>query len=106
MKDSNESVVVRTSKPLFALGEVVMTSGVVELIDRYNLNPEDYLNKHVHGDWHEMGEEHERRNLESVQLGLSILSSFTLAGDFPERRICVMTQADRSVTTLFLPMEY
>lgn len=56
--------------------------------------------RHVRGDWGEVGDEDWRENDFSVANGLRILSAYTIgAGD----KLWIITEADRSATTLLLP---
>ena len=90
-------------KPLFDLGEVVATPGALNTLQRAGQSPEEFLRRHVTGDWGQVPAEDKVENEVSVLNGYRILSSYhtTL-----EERIWVLTEADRSSTTLLLPGEY
>lgn len=60
------------------------------------------LNRHQTGDWSEMADEDQQENLFSVDKLLRIVSGY----DTEYGRIIVITEADRSVTTVLLPEEY
>ena len=63
----------------------------------------EFLSRHVRGDWGELPREDKDENKLSLEKGFRLLSSYrTIAGD----RLWVITEADRSVTTLLLPEEY
>ena len=65
--------------------------------------PREFLDRHINGDWGVVSEDDKRENEYSVQHGFRILSAYTTsAGD----RIRIMTEADRSTTTILLPDEY
>lgn len=87
----------------FPLGQIVATPGALDLLDRTATNALSLLQRHQHGDWGSVPEDDARANAEAVALGFRILSSYTL-GD--GERIWLITEADRSVTTLLLPAEY
>lgn len=87
-----------TVEPRFALGQVCATPGFIRL----GLNPLHYLARHLTGDWGEMCAEDRQANEDAIIQGLRIFSAY----DTPEGRIWVITEADRSVTTLLLPDEY
>jgi len=91
-------------KPLFSFGRIVSTPGALDALARTNQQPHDFLNCHAAGDWGaELSEEDKAENEYSLQHGLRILSSYrTTAGE----KIWVITEADRSVTTLLLPEDY
>jgi len=59
--------------------------------------------RHARGDWGELGEEDQRENQLSLEQGFRLLSVYsTVAGD----RLFVITERDRSLTTILLPEEY
>ena len=90
--------------PLFALGQVVATPGALDLLDHCGANAPDFLVRHVSGDWGIVCEEDGVLNSQAVTLGNRILSSYAIgaAGE----RLWIITECDRSVTTLLLPEEY
>jgi hypothetical protein len=61
------------------------------------------LLRHVVGDWGEVGAADWRANDRAIRDGDRILSAYTLKTGV---RIWVITEADRSVTTILLPEEY
>ena len=89
--------------PLFSLGMVVGTPGAVAALETAGQSPEEFLDRHVRGDWGEVPEADKAENDFSLQHGFRILSAYTTrAGE----RIWVITEADRSATTFLLPDEY
>lgn len=88
--------------PLFSLGQIVATPGALDLLDRHATNAADLLVRHQCGDWGVVPEEDAQENQFSVSNGNRILSSYPLGED----RIWIITEADRSSTTLLLPEEY
>ena len=63
----------------------------------------DYVRRHVHGDWGIVDEEDKMSNNQAVDQGTRILSAYRL----PTRdKLWIITEADRSATTLLLPEEY
>ena len=89
--------------PLFPLGRVVATPGALQALERAEQEPEELLNRHDRGDWGEMPEPDKQENEFSLQHGFRIFSAYTTsAGD----RIWIITEADRSATTILLPDEY
>lgn len=89
--------------PLFPLGEVVATPGAVETMQQHNVLPQTLLQRHVTGDWGVLCKEDAKSNNEAVKGGDRILSNYPIADNV---RIWVITEYDRSVTTLLLPSEY
>lgn len=91
-------------KKLFELGRVVLTPGAMELFES---NPDGirfYLDKHQSGDWGNLDKEDAKENDLSVREGFRILSSYHHY--YSGKVFWVITEADRSATTLLLPDEY
>ena len=87
----------------FQLGRVVATPGALSALEKAEQLPAEFLDRHVNGDWGDVPDAHKQENEVSVEQGFRILSAYTTsAGD----RIWVLTDADRSVTTILLPNEY
>jgi len=90
-------------KPLFDLGQLVATPGALAALEKTGQNAMDFLSRHVAGDWGELPKEDKDENHLSLEKGFRLLSSYrTSAGD----KLWVITEADRSHTTLLLPEEY
>lgn len=96
-----QSVSPRNS-PLFALGQIVATPAVLDHLDRHDVNVQDYLARHVCGDWGQVPAEDAAENERSVRQGFRVLSAYDIAGE----RVWIITEADRSATTLLFPSEY
>ena len=93
-----------TNTPLFSLGQVVATPGALAALEKAGQGPQEFLSRHVRGDWGELCEEDRRENQHSLERGFRLLSSYrTNTGD---TKVWVITEADRSVTTILLPEEY
>ena len=93
---------VRNKTISFPLGQIVATPGVLELLDRAAVNAAELLLRHQSGDWGSVPPEDAEENDHSVTNGNRILSSYPVGED----RIWIITEADRSCTTLLLPHEY
>lgn len=87
----------------FPLGRVVATPGALRVLEEANQNAFEFLAKHQAGDWGELCEEDIRENEFSVLNGFRILSAYRTRNNV---KIWVITEADRSATTLLLPDEY
>lgn len=88
---------------LFPLGQVVMTPGVAAL----GIDPTPYIARHAAGDWGELDSFDRRQNDIALKEGLRLLSAYNVAaGDGETTRLWVITEWDRSVTTVLLPEEY
>ncbi len=98
------------SAPLFPLGQAVATPGALDA-SRYPGQLLELLARHVRGDWGCVDPEDAATNAEAVQEGLRILSAYPIDADRPctgfgENCLWIITEADRSVTTILLPDEY
>jgi hypothetical protein len=87
----------------FALGHVVVTAGVHALIQQGSLHPFLCLGRHAAGDWGDMTDHDKAVNERALQGGSRIFSTYEIT---PALTLYVITEWDRSVTTLLLPSEY
>ena len=96
-------------QPLFPLGKCYMTSGINTLVEQQALAVHDYLNRHQRGDWGNLTKEDVTENETSLQQGFRIFSAYNVeaknAGSH-SIKIWIITEADRSTTTVMLPEEY
>lgn len=63
----------------------------------------ELLLRHVNGDWGDLDDEDKKENELSVKEGFRILSAYELDTGV---KLWVITEWDRSVTTILLPEEY
>jgi hypothetical protein len=92
-----------TKQPLFDTGQLVATLGALAALEKAGQSAIEFLSRHVCGDWGELPNEDKAENHFTLEKGFRLLSSFrTAAGD----KLWVITEADRSVTTILLPEEY
>lgn len=89
-------------KPRFSLGQVVATPGALEALEAAGATVEQFLTRHVCGDWGEVDAEDQQANEDALIHGERLLSAYTIANE----RLWLLTEADRSVTTLLLSREY
>jgi hypothetical protein len=93
----------------FELGETVMTPGASAAIEDAGQQPAEFLAQHVTGDWGDLGADDKASNDSAIQHEGDvdrqdrILSAFQTAKGV---KIWIITEYDRSVTTLLLPEEY
>lgn len=98
------AVLTPVSQTRFASGQVVMTIGVDALVRQGQLNPAPYLRRHLGGDWGDLDESDRRQNDAALRTGEDrLFSSYQVA---PDLTLWIITEWDRSVTTLLLPSEY
>ena len=91
------------AEPLFPPGQVVATPGALKRLEEAGQDPFELLSRHVTGDWGELDEADRQENELSVKEGFRILSAYTLSSGV---KVWVITEADRSATTILLPSEY
>jgi hypothetical protein len=92
-----------TSKIIcFQLGHLVSTPAALELLDREAVNATELLQRHQRGDWGDISAEDAQENEHAIVNGHRILSSYLIG----HSRLWILTEADRSATTLLLPEEY
>jgi hypothetical protein len=97
------SHIVEPCVPLFSLGMVVSTPGAVAVLEAAGQSPQEFLDRHVRGDWGDVPAADKEENDCALQPGFPLLSAYTTrAGE----RIWVLTESDRSATTLLFPDEY
>ena len=85
------------------LGTVVATPGALAALEESCESSLSFLARHVGRDWGEIPPEDWEENEFSVQNELRVLSAYSLRNGV---KIWIITEADRSVTTILLPEEY
>jgi len=88
--------------PLFNLGKVCATPGALAFLRENNLTPYEFLHRHHTGDWGELDDEDIEANRAALQYRSRLLSSYQVGN----QKLWIITEADRSVTTVLLPEEY
>ena len=91
--------------PLFELGQVVMTRTAQHALDkRGQLHiVQTMLNRHALGDWGDLDEEDVQANNAALRDGGRLLSAYQFDDGF---KVWIITEADRSATTVLLPEDY
>ena len=85
------------------LGLVVATPGALAMLEEARECFTGYLKRHQARDWGEIPPEDWEENEFSIKNELRILSAYTLQNG---EKIWIITEADRSSTTILLPDEY
>jgi hypothetical protein len=101
---SDDPDLLQLPEPLFELGWVGATPGALEAIQRRGIDVRFLLLRHVTGDWGDLDDEDKGANEASILAGTRILSAYGREDDAD--RLWVITEADRSSTTILLPREY
>jgi hypothetical protein len=84
------------------LGRVVATPGALELLVETGCHPFDLLARHATGDWGELCAFDHLQNEVALRDGYRVLSSY----ETPAGTVWIVTEANRSATTILLPEEY
>lgn len=87
---------------LFKTGQLVTTPAALALCIDNGVDPMRLVHRHVSGDFGELSADDTAANVHGVQHDLRILSAYTLNGT----KLYVITEWDRSVTTVLLASEY
>jgi hypothetical protein len=92
------------SGPRFPLGRPVVTPAAQTALEAAGVEGVLLLARHIHGDWGDLSVEDLAANELALLTGKRLLSSY----DLPDRRskIWIITEANRSVTTILLAEEY
>jgi len=87
--------------PKFRAGQIVATPGALDALTQSDIR--NSLKRHLLGDWGNVGEEDKKENELSLKEGFRLLSSYLSDGG---TKFWIITEADRSSTTILLPDEY
>jgi len=85
----------------FPLGQIVITPGALKALSDEEVARA--IERHTMTDWGDLVEEDEAANEHALQTGGRLFSSYCSAD---EVIFWVITEADRTVTTILLPLEY
>lgn len=89
----------------FKLGQLLMTRGVNDLVaenEEFAKFAMQSVERHAAGDWGDLSEEDKKENELSIDKNLRLLS----AHKKNDWKIWIITEADRSATTILFPDEY
>jgi len=88
---------------MFPLGRLLATPTALEALAECGRTAAEFISRHVRGDWSDMSAEDAAANTVAIFEGSRILSSFAIDD---EQRLWVITEADRSLTTVLMPSDY
>lgn len=114
---STPPVTIITNTARFQLGQCVATPGALALLEKTRFSAAFLINRHLHGDWGDVCKEDNASNEFAVRNRQRILSVYRLVDAnklsvIPKRlrselpTVWIITEADRSSTTILLPSEY
>lgn len=98
---SNNSTATIT--PTFPLGRLVATPGAIDALEEAGQLPQEFLDRHARLEQGELCDSDHQENLFSVDKDLRIFSAYQTSKGV---KLWVITEADRSATTILLPEEY
>ena len=99
----NDNTPTRTGVTRFALGQTFITPGAEEAIQIAGQTEIEFLRRHMSGDWGDLSDDDIAENEVALSEGFRLLSSYQTAKGQP---LWIITEADRSATTILLPSEY
>lgn len=89
--------------PQFPLGQVVGTPAALAVLARVQIDVRTLLDRHHSGDWGDMCRTDKRENDYAVSHGSRIFSAYNVSDD---ESVWIITESDRSSTTVLLPDDY
>ena len=94
---------VRVILLTFPVGQIVATPGALDALGDAKQSLSEFLARHCARDWGELGAEDRKANDDALQAGERLLSAYRLPDG---EQIWIITEANRSTTTILLPSEY
>ncbi|WP_310035177.1 hypothetical protein [Paraburkholderia graminis] len=94
---------VRPVGPRLRLGRLFATPGALDALRTANASVGDLLTRHLRGDWGDLSDEDRKQNNLALEMGLRVLSCYVLS---PNVKVWIITEWDRSMTTVLLPGDY
>lgn len=103
-----------SGNPLFLCGQVFTTPGAADALaeahgNRWRIAAGYLVARHRCGDWGEVCKEDREANNQALLSGARIISCYHMPVRTPvgrPERLWIITEADRSSTTILLPEEY
>lgn len=92
-------------KATFRSGQIIMTRRINDRVaddEGFAKFVVDSLKRHANGDWGDLCEDDKQENELSLKEGFRIFSAY----QYKEGKIWIITNADRSATTVLFPEEY
>ena len=94
---------VMPATPQFDLGRTVATPGAIQAMAAAGQSAKDFLPRHVSLDQGELPDDDYQQNIDAIGKPVRVFSAYLTASG---ERLWVITEHDRSVTTILLPEEY
>lgn len=90
-------------KPRFPLGRLMTTPGALDAIQESNQSPVDFLARHAQGDWGDIDDEDKKANEAAIKQQSRVFSAYHTTDG---AKLYVITEWNRSLTTILLPEDY
>jgi hypothetical protein len=97
------ALVIPNIEQRFPLGRLLTTPGAHQALEQAGQDAFEFFARHQAQDWGEVEEEDQRLNDESVNQRSRLLSAYRLKTGV---KVWLISEADRSATTVLLPEEY
>lgn len=88
-----------STPPRFRHGRLIMSSRVSELVEQRRLHVQSYLQRHLNGDWGEVSAGTRQANEAALRTKEALFSAYAIDS---ELKLWIITEADRTVTTLLI----
>ncbi len=85
----------------FAMGQLVATPGALQALEAAQTSPAELIGRHLSGDWGTVDKDDWRANDRALREGTRLLSAYALPAT--GEKVWVITEWDRSATTILLP---
>ena len=99
----NHNTNQRPTVTRFALGQTFITPAAEEALQIAGQTAIEFLRRHMSCDWGELSEDDITENELSIEKGFRLLSNYQTGKG---QQLWIITEADRSATTVLLPSEY
>jgi hypothetical protein len=96
----NAITIIAIGPAKFPLGQVVITANANDQLN--HIAVQAALNRHASGDWGDVCQDDAELNNEALKQGDRLLSVYGPK----DRQFWIITEADRSVTTVLMPEDY
>ncbi len=99
----NHSTTTQTSVTRFALGQTFITPGAEEALQIAGQTAIEFLRRHMSCDFGELSDDDQQENELALKQGFRLLSNYQTGKG---QQLWIITEADRSATTVLTPAEY
>lgn len=93
---------MKTAKQPLALGQLLITPHAQHYLMQHDISAMDLIQRHQQGDWGDLVADDAQANRDALVYGYRVMSSYQVGSG----KVWVITEADRSATTVLLPDDY